>query len=299
MTALLPVFGLIVLGAILGRIGPLGDDGWRGVEQLTYWLLLPALLVLKLGGTDLSGYTIGPMVIAMSGAVILATVFLLAIHRLTRIDGPAYTSVIQGAIRQNTYIGVASVGALYGDEGEALAAVGIAAVIPLVNSISIWVLTRLAGREPVTGLRVFWAMLKNPIFLACMIGIALNATGIGLHPLIADGLEKLGSAALALGLLAVGAGLRFAVLKRGWPALVLSNAVKLVALPALTIALAVPLGVTGVPLAVAVLFNALPSSASSYVFARQLGGDHELMAAILTTQVIVAALTLPVFLALV
>jgi malonate transporter and related proteins len=157
----------------------------------------------------------------------------------------------------------------------------------------------MAGREPVTGLRVFWAMLKNPIFLACMIGIALNATGIGIHPLIADGLEKLGSAALALGLLAVGAGLRFAVLKRGWPALVLSNAVKLVALPALTIALAVPLGVTGVPLAVAVLFNALPSSASSYVFARQLGGDHELMAAILTTQVIMAAVTLPVFLALV
>ena len=106
-------------------------------------------------------------------------------------------------------------------------------------------------------------------------------------------------AAKYLGLLAVGAGLRFAVLRTGWPALLLSNALKLVALPALTVALAVPLGLTGVPLAVAVLFNALPSSASSYVFARQLGGDHELMAAILTTQVIMAAVTLPAFVAFV
>lgn len=299
MTALLPVFGLIVLGAVLARIGPFGDDGWRAVEQLTYWLLLPALLLLKLGGTDLTDYTVGPMVIAMAGSVILATLFLLAIYRLTGIGGPAYTSVIQGAIRQNTYIGVASVGALYGHAGEALAAVGIAAVIPLVNSISIWVLTRMAGRTPVTGLRVLWAMLKNPIFVACMLGIALNASGIGIHPMIAEGLDLLAGAALALGLLAVGAGLKFAVLKTGWPALLLSNAVKLVAIPALTLALAVPLGLTGVPLAVAVLFNALPSSASSYVFARQLGGDHELMAAILTTQVIMAAVTLPVFLALV
>lgn len=299
MTALLPVFGLIVLGAVLARIGPLKDDGWRAVEQLTYWLLLPALLLLKLGGTDLSGYTIGPMVVAMAGAVILATVFLLAIYRLTGIAGPAYTSVIQGAIRQNTYIGVASVGALYGHTGEALAAVGIAAVIPLVNTLSIWVLTRMAGREPQSALQIIWAMLKNPIMVACLLGIALNATGVGIHPLIADGLGLLAGAALALGLLAVGAGLKFAVLKTGWPALLLSNVVKLVAIPALTLALAGPLGLSGVPLAVAVLFNALPSSASSYVFARQLGGDHELMAAILTTQVIMAAVTIPVFLALV
>lgn len=297
--ALLPVFGLIVLGAVLARIAPFGDAGWRAIEQITYLLLLPALLLLKLGGTDLSDFTIGPMVVAMAGAVIVATAFLLAIHRLTGIDGPAYTSVIQGAIRQNTYIGVASVGALYGSAGEALAAVGIAAVIPLVNTLSIWVLTRMAGKEPVSGLNLLWAILKNPIFVACMLGIALNATGIGLHPLLVEGLDKLAGAALALGLLAVGAGLRFAVLKTGWPALLLSNAVKLVGIPLLTLALAAPLGLSGVALAVAVLFNALPSSASSYVFARQLGGDHELMAAILTTQVIMAAVTLPIMLALV
>src|SRR3546814_5419265 len=84
------------------------------------------------------------------------------------------------------------------------------------------------------------SMARNPIILACLLGIALNATGIGLHPLAVDGLELLAHGALALGLLAVGAGLRFAAIRAGWPALLLSNAMKLVAVPALTIALAGP-----------------------------------------------------------
>ena len=297
LAALAPVFGLIVVGAILRPVGPIGEDGWRGIEQITYWVLLPALLVLKLGGTDLSGYEIGPMVMAMAGAVLIVTGFLVAIRRATGIGAAAYTSVIQGAIRQNTYIGVAAVGALYGPDGVALAAVGIAAVIPLVNALSVWFLTRMIGETPAGIAVVLRSMAANPIILACLLGIALNATGFGLHPLVADGLDLLARGALALGLLAVGAGLRWSALRTGWAALLLSNALKLVAVPALTIALAAPLDLTGVALQVAVLFNALPSSASSYVFARALGGDHALMAAILTSQVAMAAVTLPLFLA--
>ncbi len=297
LAALAPVFGLIVVGAILRPIGPIGEDGWRGIELITYWLLLPALLVLKLGGTDLTGYEIGPMVAAMAGAVLIVTGFLVLIRRASGIGAAAYTSVIQGAIRQNTYIGIAAAGALYGPDGVALAAVGIAAVIPLVNALSVWFLTRMIGDKP-AGLGVVLAsMAKNPIIIACLLGIALNASGIGLHELVADGLDLLGRGALALGLLAVGAGLRFSALRTGWAPLLLSNLLKLVAVPALTLALAGPLGLSGVALQVAVLFNALPSSASSYVFARALGGDHALMAAILTTQVAMAAVTLPLFIA--
>ena len=296
LLTLLPVFGLIVVGVVLRRVGPLDDDGWRAVEQLTYWLLLPALLVLKLGGTDLSAYAIGPMVAAMAGAVLIVTSVLVAIRRLTGIGNPAYTSVIQGAIRQNTYIGIACVGVLYGHDGEALAAVGIAAVIPLVNALSVWFLTRMIGNTPASLGAVAKAMARNPIIIACLLGILLNVTGIGLHPLISEGLDLLARGALALGLLAVGAGLRVRAVREQWGALLLSNAMKLVVVPGLTLALAVPLGLTGTPLAVAVLFNALPSSASSYVFARNLGGDAELMAAILSTQVILSAISIPVFL---
>ena len=51
------------------------------------------------------------------------------------------------------------------------------------------------------------------------------------------------------------------------------------------------------PAAVAVLYNGLPTSASSYVLARQMGGDGKLMAGIITATTLAAALTLPVLVA--
>src|SRR3546814_8868737 len=170
LAALGPVFGLIGLGATLRWTGPVGDEGWRGIENLTYWVLRPALLVLKLVGTDLSAYEIAPMVAAMAGAVLIVTAVLVALHRPSGIAATAYTSVIQGAIRQNTYIGIAAAEPLYGPDGLALAAVGIAAVLPLVNALSVWFLTRMIGDRPAGLAVVASSMARNPIILACLLG---------------------------------------------------------------------------------------------------------------------------------
>ncbi|MBT3809254.1 MAG: AEC family transporter, partial [Rhodospirillaceae bacterium] len=40
-----------------------------------------------------------------------------------------------------------------------------------------------------------------------------------------------------------------------------------------------------------------PTAITSYVLARQMGGDHELMAGILTTQTLLAVFTVPAMLA--
>ena len=78
-----------------------------------------------------------------------------------------------------------------------------------------------------------------------------------------------------------------------------SSAAKFVLLPALTALACLGFGVGGVPAEVAVLFAALPTASSSYIMSRQLGGDAPLMAGITTLQTLLAALTLPLTLALV
>jgi malonate transporter and related proteins len=104
--------------------------------------------------------------------------------------------------------------------------------------------------------------------------------------------------ALPLGLLAVGAGLNFSIVKRSPLAVLFSNTLKLLAIPALTALFCHLQSVDPVTTGVAILFASLPTSASAYVMARQFGGDHELMSAILTTQVMMAAVTIPLMLAL-
>jgi malonate transporter and related proteins len=298
LSALAPVFALIILGYGLKRANAFPDTLWDGIEALVYWLLLPALLVVKLGNTDLSEFDVMPMAASMAGATVVVVIGLVVVRKAVGIEGPVYTSILQGAVRQNSYIGLAAAVPLYGVSGQALAAVGIAAVIPLVNVISMWSLSKLGpGGSPSVGV-ILKRLAKSPIIIACVIGLGANLAGTGIHDLAATTLDLLGRGALPLGLLAVGAGLNFGVVKRAPVALLFSNCLKLVAVPLLTTWFCHLQDVDPTTTGVAVLFASLPSSASSYVMARQFGGDHELMAAILTTQVMMAAVTIPVMLAL-
>ena len=77
-------------------------------------------------------------------------------------------------------------------------------------------------------------LAKSPIIIACAIGLGANFAGTGIHELPAKTLDLLGRGALPLGLLAVGAGLDFGVVKRSPVALLFSNCLKLMAIPLLT-----------------------------------------------------------------
>ena len=59
------------------------------------------------------------------------------------------------------------------------------------------------------------------------------------------------------------------------------------------------LGADGLTAAIAVMFNALPTATSTYILARQMGGDAPLMAAMITLQTAVALVTLPLVLVLI
>ncbi|MNT83778.1 Membrane transport protein [compost metagenome] len=69
-------------------------------------------------------------------------------------------------------------------------------------------------------------------------------------------------------------------------------------LPLTTYGVCRVLGLSGQAAIVAILFQALPTASSSYVMARQMGGNAPLMANIIALQTVLAALTLPLMLSL-
>src|SRR5437870_12593135 len=88
-----------------------------------------------------------------------------------------------------------------------------------------------------------------------------------LHPRM---LDLLSSAALTLGLLAVGAGLRFESGALRWPALAWWTGVKLVALPAVALALSRAMGLSPLEQQIAVVMAAVPTATSAYILAVQM-----------------------------
>jgi predicted permease len=295
--AILPVFLLIFLGTALKAAGFLTAAFWEGAERLTYFLLFPALLFVTLASADFGGLEVLPMAAALAAAVLVMAGALIA-ARPWLAEGPSFTSLFQGATRFNTYIGLAvALGAL-GAAGAAAAAVAIALLVPLGNLLSVAVLARHGTARRPRLARVLREVAANPLILACLLGLAVNRAGLGLPPVLEPVLTVLGRGALPLGLLAVGAGLDFAAARAGGRLLAWACILKLAVMPALTALACWTLGLGGAAAAVAVLFNGLPTAPSAYILARQMGGDAKLMASIITAQVALSALTLPVILTL-
>jgi predicted permease len=133
--------------------------------------------------------------------------------------------------------------------------------------------------------------------LACVAGFAVAGAG-GLPAGVKPMAEALGRASVALGLLAVGAALSPGAMRDRVALQLGTAALKLLLMPALTLGLCLALGLDPLPTAMAVLFMALPTAATSYVMARAMGGDAPLMAAITSSEHALAILSLPLWLTL-
>ncbi len=297
LIALSLVFGLIVLGYVLRRLRIPGDGFWPLAENATYYVLLPALLLVSLATADVAVGNALPMFSVLIAATLAVAAISHLLRPLLSVEGPGFGSLFQGAVRSNTYLGIAAAFAAYGDQGLPLAAIAIAALIPLGNVLSVIVVARCNPTHgPNAGIAD--ALIKNPIILACVAGLAVNALELNLPAPVRFSLETLGKIALPLGLLVVGAGLRVRAALEARALTLASSALKLVAMPAIAFALCLPFALTGPHAVVAVLFAALPSAGSSYVLASQMGGDATLMASILTVQTLISFLVLPLLLLL-
>jgi malonate transporter len=301
VAALMPVFFLIVLGFVLRRTLMRLETQWHGLERLTYYVLFPVLLVQTLVKADLTKVPVAGVGGALFLSALLMSLLCLALRPLlTRcaIDGPAFTSIFQGATRWQTYVALAVSGSLFGDVGLALASVAMVAIIPLVNVLSVAVLARYASTERRSVGSIVMTVVRNPLIWACVIGLVLNVTHIPLPRLWHEVADALGRSALAIGLLVTGAGLHLEGMFR--PSLAASVAVffKLVLMPLIGVALALWFGLTDSNLAIVAVCLAVPASSSAYVMARQMGGDAPLLAQIITLQTILAAITMPIVIAL-
>lgn len=96
---LIPVFAIILLGALLKRLGLLNEDQWRGVEDLIYYVCFPALIVATIARADFTSVPVFALSAAMAGAVLAMAAILFAlrdpIQRLVNADRPAFTSIFQ------------------------------------------------------------------------------------------------------------------------------------------------------------------------------------------------------------
>lgn len=292
LNSLLPICLIIFTGYAFKHAKFPSVDFWPLADKFTYYVLMPSLLVYKLSVAkiDLS-YTVN-LVSTTLLSIFTILIILILLNRILHFENRAFTSIVQGGIRFNTYVLLAFVDTAYGDKGLVLAAIVMAFAIPFINVLCISVFA-IYTRNGQFSLRSFLkTIIKNPLIGACVIGGIINATGSPLPLFVLKSLSIVSNAALPIGLLSVGVGLELKYLKHAKKELVVSTVAKLLLFPLVAYGFGLLLGLEGMSMSIAVIFGAMPTAVSAYILARELGGDVSLMASIITLQTLMCMGTL-------
>lgn len=289
-SALIPVFALILIGYFFKRIKFPSHEFWPQADKLTYYVLMPALLIFKLSNASLEAQNSFGFILSALLAIFFTMIILMLANKIKPTSASSFTSVVQGGIRFNTYVFLALSGAIFGNEGLVLSAIILTFAIPFINILCITIFALYISNEKLNFLYLLKSIVTNPLIIACIIGGSINFLGIHFPLLINNTLEILSKAALPMGLLSVGFGLVIKEIKSSKSELIISSIAKHLIMPILIFVFAKYFELDNIMISILVLFAVLPTAPTSFILARQLGGDIRLMSSIITVQTLISAL---------
>ncbi|MCC2647033.1 MAG: putative permease [Rickettsiaceae bacterium] len=298
--SILPIFALILIGALSKKLWLKSSEFWRGLEKLSYYLLFPTALFSYISQANFETHNVLNLIESLIFATIIISLVVLRIRQLYSIENAVFTSIFQGAIRYNSYIFLGVASSLYNIEGLSIVAITSGYMMIITNILSILVFnfyipTIEEGEEiSITEniIKVGGKLFTNPLILSCILGFIANYSNMEFSPWINKLSASLANAATAIGVMCVGSGLRFTANTTHIKFALSTCFIKLIALPLVTLFSLKLFNVTGVAKSVGILYSSLPCAGTSYILSQQLGGDPESMAFIITLSIMLSLLSI-------
>ena len=294
-SSLIPIFALIIFGNLFKKISFPSHDFWPMADKLTYYILMPSLLILTLSQAKFENNSF-ELILSSTLAIFLTLLTLVIFNKFNQTNSSSFTSVVQGGIRFNTYVFLALSGSIFGSEGLVIAAIIISFAIPILNIFCISIFAIYSDNQKINILFILKSIFKNPLIIASIIGVLINILGFQMPLSLENFLKILSAAALPLGLLSIGYALVLKDIKSAKKDMLVSIIAKFIVLPAFIFFISKYLELDALAISVLVLFAIMPTAPSSFILARELKGDLQLITSIITVQTILATIFLTIFL---
>lgn len=291
---------LIGAGVVLRLARPGGRDPEllrRGLTDIVYYLLLPALVLDALWRTELGADSLRIAVLAATG--VLAALWLAGAGcRLCRVPAPTRGALLLAAAFPNvTYLGLPVLEATFGPWARGVAIqYDLFACTPLLLTVGILTARKYGSADTPQHAGVLRPLLQVPALWAAVLAIVLNRSGVTEPAVVESLLRLLGNAVAPLMLIALGLGLRWLgsdprQLLRVLPVL----AIQLLLMPLLVWGLALASGLDTRLLAPVVLEAAMPSMVLGMVLCDRYGLDTPFYATAVTLSTALSLVTLPLW----
>ena len=270
------LFLILAAGWLLRRYGIVQEGAEKVFNQYLYYLALPALTIVKIADTPLTGLGAGFLAanILPLGAV-MAVVW--GLWKAGALDWRlARLLVIVSALGNTAYIGFPVVAMRLGED-----AIGYAAIVSSIHNIFIFTFGFVLMSSICDGAcppsRFARLIGRNVVLWASVAGLALSGLGLGLPDLAHRVLSDIGGTTLPLSLFTIGVTLYGKRVGANLPKLALISGFKLLLLPAFYLLTAGVMGFTGTVSRVAFLEMVMPVAVLNFVVAKEFDFDADLV----------------------
>jgi malonate transporter len=276
---IVPVFGTVAVGWVIGRTKLLTPEGLRGLTNVTFYAFFPALLFRSMSQVRIEALSPGILVVFF-GTALFVYFGVMTLGRMMGMRlGDRTVFALSGTFSNGVGIGIPFVTYAFGPAGlvPLLMIISLNSLILLTLSSFLMEVDQQGGAR--TGLltklgRAAFTMIKHPVIPPIFAGLVWSEVTAFLPglatPVVLDRvLQALATAAPPCGLIMAGASLAHVGIKEHWQRAAVASTFKLAVLP-LVVWLAGRYLFTLDPmwLTVATLNAALPAGANVYLVAQ-------------------------------
>jgi malonate transporter and related proteins len=287
---LIPDFSLIVCGYLLCRFTALNRTVWEQVDSLVYYFLFPVLLFHSIVRSPIDYVAASSLIAAALCLVSTSILITYCFSFFSKIDKADFASSAQIAFRFNSFIALALAERLAGREGVLMIAVIIGVCVPLCNIGAVWPMAKNSG------IGFGSALTRNPLVIATASGLIANLLGFSIPSWAEITVTRIGQSALALGLLAAGAGMQlgrvFDSTSKRWMSVSVLT-MRHVGMPLIAVVMIRLFQLQPTQATVLLVYSAIPTASTSYVLAARMGYDGAFVAGLVTLSTMLGALSLP------
>ena len=282
LSSIFPVFALIITGRILKQTEFINDNFLNISDKLIYYIFFPTMLFWKIGGSSNGSEFDLNIVYATISTIFfifaISTLYII-LFKVKNFDAGSFS---QSCFRFNTYIGFAVIINALGEEGIRFFGIIISFAIPIINILSISLLSwfdRSSGSALKFKKRAYkmaGSILKNPLIIACVSGLIFSSFQFQFPQYLDNLFSLVSTASLPLALISIGGSFTFGKLKDYLNLSIISSLFKLILFPLSGLIFLHFFGVTGVAFKTSLVFFALPTATSIYVLSSQMNSNTDL-----------------------
>ena len=205
----LPVFAIMLAGYLGGRFGLLGQPSSEALNRFVYFAALPALFFVSIARVELGEAFNLPFLLAYGGGVVITAVVAVLVARFAFQNslGGLTLHGLSATFANVGYLGIPLLLTAYGEAATlpAIVATVFSGTVMMGIGVALLELSEGLGQGPLAMLKkVLLGIVRSPLVVAALIGIAFSLSGLALPTPLATFCDILGAAAAPCALFAIG-----------------------------------------------------------------------------------------------